>query len=110
MPRADKVMVGPAEIALTRMPDGPRSLARYRTDASKARFGRAHRIVIWDHPLPRRDRSMSAGCRLRFISGSADFAAATKLKTDASTAVWNDARDTSRKRPLMPSFGENAAA
>ena len=38
MPPADSVRIGPAEIALTRMPSGPRSAARYRTDASSAAF------------------------------------------------------------------------
>src|SRR5579885_1731933 len=34
MPRADAVFTGPAEIAFTRIFEGPRSLARYRTEAS----------------------------------------------------------------------------
>ena len=36
MPAAASVRTGPAEIALTRMPSGPRSAARYRTEASRA--------------------------------------------------------------------------
>jgi hypothetical protein len=35
-PDADSVRIGPAEMALTRMPSGPSSEARYRTAASRA--------------------------------------------------------------------------
>ena len=35
-PEAARVLMGPAEIALTRIPFGPRSEARYRTDMSSA--------------------------------------------------------------------------
>jgi hypothetical protein len=38
MPAADSVRTGPALIALTRIPSGPRSAARYRTAASRAAF------------------------------------------------------------------------
>ena len=38
MPAAASVLIGPAEIALTRMSFGPRSAARYRTHASSAAF------------------------------------------------------------------------
>ena len=36
MPLAASVLIGPAEIALTRIFSGPRSIARYLTDASSA--------------------------------------------------------------------------
>ena len=37
-PAAASVLIGPAEMALTRMPCGPRSAARYLTHASSAAF------------------------------------------------------------------------
>ena len=36
IPAAARVRTGPALMALTRTPDGPRSAARYRTEASRA--------------------------------------------------------------------------
>ena len=38
MPAAASVLIGPAEIAFTRMLFGPRSAARYRTVDSSAAF------------------------------------------------------------------------
>jgi hypothetical protein len=35
-PEAAMVLIGPAEIAFTRIPFGPRSAARYRTEHSRA--------------------------------------------------------------------------
>jgi len=38
MPLAARVLIGPADIALILTPFGPRSFARYLTDASRAAF------------------------------------------------------------------------
>ena len=51
MPLAASVLIGPAEMALTRMPSGPRSAARYLTLRLQRRLGDAHHVVMRDDLL-----------------------------------------------------------
>ena len=71
MPDAASVRIGPAEIALTRMPSGPEVRGEVADRRLERRLGDAHHVVVRRRPSRRRSRSASGSRAPRWRSGRA---------------------------------------